>query len=195
MRTFAFALAMAVANAIYTVDTDGPKWEALTASEKRDTLWDKITADTTSGRYHYVRMLIEDMNLTFDAPGDELPCSWTGCRKKPIHAVGNVGKVKFRSTGNGNFTGMFSGDLDHGIMRLSSADYVPGPDSSVHLAPGMGLKFLRDGVESANLVSMYSTDGQPDMDFFANDWTTLIPPASLKLYVVAYEFSAATPYI
>jgi hypothetical protein len=90
---------------------------------------------------------------------------------------------------------MFGGDLDYGILRLSSADYVPGPDSRTHLAPGMGLKFLRDGVESANLVSMYDVSGQPDMDFFANDWTTLIPPASLALYVVAYEFYAATPYI
>ena len=42
---------------------------------------------------------------------------------------------------------------------------------------------------------MYSVDGQEDMDFFANDWTTLIPAASLKLYIVAWEFYDATPYI
>ena len=35
----------------------------------------------------------------------------------------------------------------------------------------MGLKFLRDGVPSANLVAMYSIEGQPDdWNFFTNDF-------------------------
>ena len=38
-------------------------------------------------------------------------------------------------------------------MRLSSAAQ-PTADGKQPLTPGMGLKFLRDGIDSANLVSM-----------------------------------------
>ena len=34
----------------------------------------------------------------------------------------------------------------------------PNP-KELALAPGMGLKFLRDGMDSASLVAMYSVDG------------------------------------
>ena len=39
----------------------------------------------------------------------------------------------------------------------------------------MGLKFLRDGVDSANLVAMYSVDGQESWNFFKNDFSNHIP--------------------
>tara|TARA_B110000305_G_C18793459_1_gene339396 strand:+ start:202 stop:339 length:138 start_codon:yes stop_codon:yes gene_type:complete len=39
----------------------------------------------------------------------------------------------------------------------------------------MGLKFLRDGQDSANLVSMFGLDGQPgNWNFFAHDFTNHI---------------------
>ena len=44
------------------------------------------------------------------------------------------------------------------IVRLSSA---VEPNASTMVAPGMGLKCLRDGIESANLVSMFSVNGNP----------------------------------
>merc|ERR1711934_1316961 len=34
----------------------------------------------------------------------------------------------------------------------------------------MGFKLLRDGMDSANFVSMFSVDGQADLNFFATDW-------------------------
>jgi hypothetical protein len=41
------------------------------------------------------------------------------------------------------------------------------------LGPGLGLKFLRDGIESANLVSMFRPEGQPgDWNFFSNSFVT-----------------------
>jgi hypothetical protein len=42
----------------------------------------------------------------------------------------------------------------------------------------MGLKFLRDGVDSANLVAMYSVDGQDTFNFFANDFKNHITAAT-----------------
>lgn len=37
------------------------------------------------------------------------------------------------------------------------------------VAPGMGFKCLRDGIESANLVAMYGLEGNPkgDWNFFS----------------------------
>lgn len=62
--------------------------------------------------------------------------------------------------------------------------------------PGMGLKFLRDGMQSANLVSMYSVNGQPSWNFFANDFSNHIGPAtSASLELLAAKFATATPYV
>merc|ERR1712167_463677 len=83
---------------------------------------------------------------------------------------------------------------DFGILRMSSA---AKPDKSQPLAPGFGLKFLRNGRDSANLVAMYGVEGQKgEWDFFAHDFTTHIAPAdSSILKKVAWKFSAATDFI
>lgn len=57
----------------------------------------------------------------------------------------------------------------------------------------MGLKFLRDGMDSASLVAMYSVDGQPSWNFFLNDFSNHIPDiTSLSLKVVGEKFSTAS---
>ena len=64
------------------------------------------------------------------------------------------------------YTGIFRG-ADQGLIRLSAA-VKPSADSGTPFTPGMGLKFLRDGKVSANLVSMKGTGGQPnDWNFFS----------------------------
>ena len=60
----------------------------------------------------------------------------------------------------------------------------------------MGLKFLRDGMDSASLVAMYSVDGQPSWNFFLNDFSNHIPDiTSLSLKVVGEKFSTASDFI
>ena len=61
------------------------------------------------------------------------------------------------------------------------------------LGPGMGLKFLRDGVDSANLVAMYSVDGQPnDWNFFSHDFSNHVAPATGMLTkMLAKRFAMA----
>lgn len=61
----------------------------------------------------------------------------------------------------------------------------------------MGLKFLRDGVPSANLVAMFSVNGQPDdWNFFSNTFVNHITPAtSLKVKALEKKFSSATSFI
>ena len=61
----------------------------------------------------------------------------------------------------------------------------------------MGLKFLRDGMDSANLVAMYSVNGQPsEWNFFEHEFKNHIAPASgAALNAVAFKFSQATDWI
>jgi hypothetical protein len=61
----------------------------------------------------------------------------------------------------------------------------------------MGLKFLRDSVDSANLVSMYKVDGQPnDWNFFSNSFQTTIPDTDDSgVKMLARKFSSATDWV
>ena len=84
---------------------------------------------------------------------------------------------------------------DHGLVRFSAASE---PSEKQPLAPGLGLKFLRDGQDSANLVAMFGIDGQPDdWNFFSNEWKNWIkkPDGSFALGLVAAKFATATNII
>jgi len=60
----------------------------------------------------------------------------------------------------------------------------------------MGLKFLRDGVDSGNLVSMFDTAGQSgDWNFFSNDFSNHIPPAKGPLIALGAKFATYTSFI
>merc|ERR1719460_623376 len=77
-------------------------------------------------------------------------------------------------------------------MRLSSAKE---PSAGGGTAPGMGVKFFRDGRPSANFVAMYSLDGQPttDTNFFAHDWNNHIPMTdNFGLKIIAAKFWQAS---
>ena len=98
-------------------------------------------------------------------PGDELP---TG-RRKLIHPVGVVGRVEWRDRGGHPYTGIFKGGAKHGIVRLGHS-LVPRPgkatDTVGNPRPGMGLKLLRDGRDSANVLAVISLSGQQSWNFF-----------------------------
>lgn len=102
------------------------------------------------------KALSVDENKVFDVPGDELPCENGTCRKKTIHGKGVVGAIVWKSKNGHPYTGMFRG-ADAGFVRLSVA--APVDFVSPNLKPGMGVKLLRDGTDSANFVAMYSVDG------------------------------------
>ena len=144
---------------------------AKSAEDKQTELWNQVIADTSSGSFPSALELpgifVESMEPTFTGKGDAMPPGQLyGNRRKYIHSVGTVGKVKFVAKSN-QYSGIFNG-ADKGLIRLSSAA-APTADSKSPLAPGMGLKFLRDGIDSANLVSMWSVAGQPnDWNFFSN---------------------------
>ena len=138
-------------------------------------------------------ILTEDMKPTLFTVGDQMPPGAIyGTRSKYIHTQGVHSSVKLTNIGSHPFTGIFKG-ADSGVLRMSAAKK---PDPKIlNLAPGLGLKFLRNGIDSANLVAMFSVDGQPSWNFFANDWSNHIPKNSPSLAPLAAKFATATNYI
>ena len=57
-------------------------------------------------------------------------------------------------------------------MRISET--VKVTPEVAKTAPGHGVKFFRDGMYSANWVTMFSFDGQKSFNFFKNRWTTVL---------------------
>jgi len=173
---------------------------SLSAAEKSEIIFANCLEDTSSAdwfsRLKMPGIFVESMCPTLRTQGDEMPYEdgliFSGYRNKYIHTVGTVGQVEWRNLGDHPFTGIFEG-ATQGIVRFSLAKEPS--TSSRNTAPGMGLKFLRDGIDSANLVAMYSVNGQESWNFFQNDFTNHIGPGGLDLVPLEIKFSEATNYI
>ena len=174
-------------------DFNTPEYLASSRQEKSDKIWAKVIENTESGKTHYAGALVVDEDVVFETVGDELECGFTGCRNKTIHPKGTVTKVEWISEGSHPYTGIFRG-ADTCYVRNSSAAQ---PDTKKpNLTPGMGIKCLRDGMDSANFVSMFSVDGQDDLNFFANNFENHIPDVkSFTLKPLEARFATATDWI
>lgn len=93
----------------------------------------------------------------------------------------------FTAASDSPFTGIFKGG--HGFIRFSMAKaYENG-----NITPGFSIKFMRDGVPSANFVSMPSLDGQEGKNFFENDYTNHpVKPNGFLLKIVSKKFTQAS---
>ena len=172
-KSFAAAAFAAVVSAKVGKEFNGPEYIAMSRQDKSDKIWAKITEDSSFGSWQLLKSLLVPQGPVFDTEGDEFLCGMTGCRQKTIHSVGNVGKVAWVSKGSHPYTGIFKG-ADTGYVRMSSA--APADTGTPpNLKPGMGVKFLRDGEDSANFVAMFGVAGQDTLNFFANDWSNHIP--------------------
>ena len=170
------ALLSALAVAKDGKDFNGPEYLRLSAQDKSDKIWARVAESDVSGTWHFAQTLIIDQAPVFDTSGDELECGWTGCRVKTIHAQGNVAKIQWVDLGGHNYTGMFKGS-DFGYVRMSVAG--PVDTANNQMVPAMGVKLLRDGMDSANFVAMFSVNGQPSLNFLANDWSNHISTPTL----------------
>ena len=90
-----------------------------------------------------------NMDVAFDEFGDEFDC-----RLKHLHSQGNVGQATWVSLGTHSYTGMFTG-ADTGFARLSTLRPIIPPEfahttNGFVMNPTIALKFLRDGMDSAN---------------------------------------------
>ena len=196
-KSFLTLLSFCLSTSLAQVDVQGPEYLALPAAEKQALIWDNTLLDTSSNSWPGLQigeMFFESMCPVLEAPGDQLPVTWTGStRQKYIHSVGSAGKVEFVSSSK-RYTGLFQG-ASYGIVRISLAKKPS--ESIMHTVPGMGLKFLRDGIESGSLVAMYSVEGQESWNVFANNWSNHVPGATpttgADVLAVAAKFATATP--
>jgi hypothetical protein len=193
-------LCMLLSVLVFCEDFSSQEYFKLSAKEKMDRLWDKITEDRTPASWHSVGQTLglftECHDPTFDTKADVLPQG----RKKLIHTVGSIAKAKFVSTVKHPYTGILQSGCEDVLLRLSVATppditkpTAEGADGN--FAPGISIKFLIDGQPSENLVAMFSTNGQSSWNFFKNDHTPQfdIPDSTdLKRKLLATKFSRTT---
>lgn len=150
---------------------DTPDYQELSAYCKMQNLWANITNDTTVNRFFVgadlKKLFTQDMNLTYDVVSDTMPPN----RVKRTHPVGTHTKVEFIAHPDSPYTGCFRG-FKHGIVRISETTQTTPEVAKT--APGYGLKCLRDGMASGNMLTMFAFDGQPSFNFFKNRWTTIL---------------------
>ena len=176
-------------------DVTSPYYLTLPAVVKADRIWHNCLVDRRPAEWNSFFEVgfvgfTESMCPSYFTVGDELPSG----RKKITHNVGVVGRVVWRNRGRHPYTGIFRG-ANHGMVRLSFiAQPNPLKPVGFNPRPSMGLKFLRNGMDSANLVAMFSLNGQQSWNFFRHDWTThlptplqyirLLPPGTIKFSTV-----------
>jgi hypothetical protein len=166
-------------------------------------LWKDINQDHGTGSYTPLKLteiFVESMDPTFHTQGDAFPNQKLGFitarREKVIHSIAAHGLVSLNAVAN-PFTGIFKGSTQ-GIIRMSSSAQPKLNSEQFPLGPGMGIKFLRDGVDSANTVTMYQGKGQyKEWNFFAHTQSNHVFPSGgdFKLKPVLYKSSFYTDYV
>uniref|UniRef100_A0A7S1PY99 Uncharacterized protein n=1 Tax=Alexandrium catenella TaxID=2925 RepID=A0A7S1PY99_ALECA len=172
----------------YCVYNKYSRYEDLPAASKKDMLLRHVREDSDPSNFphklqQFNGLLRESVAVSFDSVSDVFPEP----RGKWIHNIGVTGGIRFIGSGNHHYTGLFKG-AEHGIIRLSVAKPVNMKEG---VAPGMGIKFLRDGRPSANFVAMFTLDGQPshETNFFQHAWSNHIPQTDdFGLKLVAAKF-------
>jgi len=151
---------------------DGETWVAKSASEKLDYIWNQATKTAgTQGTSPYPVEMVGitvpprlggiSIDPTLNLERDQYPADR---HIKVAHTHGHLAKFKWEATQaaiDKGFTGAFKGSK-FGIVRFSSGS--PIKSNSSH--PSMGLKFLRNGKLSGDLVVQRSTTPQFDTNFF-----------------------------
>ena len=140
-----------IARGTYDWNTDafsGNAYQRKSRSEKMSQLWDAITEVNTVICQQFdtlENLFIQDPRESFgNVQSDEMP----GNRNKLVHQQGVVAQAEFISNGEHTYTGVFEGS-DSILIRMSETDFfVDGVTGAAN--PSIALKFLRDGVPSAN---------------------------------------------
>ena len=148
---------------------DTPEYNALSSLCKLEVIWQNVLQDTRRERFYtgfeFESLFSQDMNLTYDSVTDTMPVD----RLKKTHPVGTTSKIEWIPKPGQPYTGIFKGSKN-AIMRIS--DTTATTPAVAKTAPGFGIKMLRDGMTSANILAMFAFDGQKSFNFFKNRWTT-----------------------
>jgi len=176
-----------VSIAAYEPTLTGSAWQSQTSEQKQDVINGDIYADNSSTTWysaaHLPELFLEDMNVTFDTVADDMPAQFALSTERPklIHTIGAIAPIQFIPNGTTSYTGFFEG-TNTAYIRLSlAAEPTTSPPS---ITPGLSMKFLRNGVPSANVVAMFSIQGQPSFNFFEHDLSNHPPnldPSNMTL--------------
>lgn len=151
------------------------KYEAMNACEKQDILWENVQKTAHKelpelrkfGAVELFKMSRQELEIKGNKRSDFSPDGWY----KYLHSKGSVAKVKIVST-NDKYSGIFKG-AECALLRLS---LTYSPAGSKPVAPGLALKVLRDGVDSANVSALVSLQGQEkDFNFFKHPMSNIVP--------------------
>ena len=155
----------------------GKEYLALSRQQKAEIIWDKVLEDPEPGQWHAEERFSHKWQNGIEMEGDEFDCFlYANCvHKRAVHAIGNVGKVIWKDLGGHPYTGMFKGG-DTGFVRFSTAE--PPDIITPRMCPAMGAKFLRDGMDSGNMLAQHNSPTgfyQKSLNFFENDWSNATP--------------------
>lgn len=153
-----------------------------TACQKADAMWnDKILPSryaqlpplTSPGMMGLLKLMTGSFSeQALTSHGDELEPG----RHKIIHAFGAEARMHFvvSPKARPGYTGIFQSGAPCAIARFSLASK---PDTNTSI-PGLALKIFIDGDRaSVNLLMMHSVDSQVGHNYFAQEFSNILPPA------------------
>lgn len=152
---------------------------AFHLARDEDTRYEKPPAGSLATTVGNLCRSLLVLNRIFDVDSDFRPL---GLRRS-IHPIGVTAGGEFVPEPNTPYTGVLkTGALVY--LRLSTA--VPG-----QMIPGISVKYLIDGKNSVDTVSIHELGPQKGRDFFLNELLTTIPDAKGAVKLGAFLFSLA----
>ena len=150
---------------------DTPEYQAMSAYCKQKLIWGRIKENDTVNRFFvgadYQKMFNEDCNLQYDTVSDTMPYNIM----RRTYARGVHTLAEFIPTDDTPYTGIFKGSRN-AVVRIS--EFTQTTPELPKTSPGGQIKFLRDGMASANLHAAFAIDGQPSFNYFKNRWTNVL---------------------
>lgn len=170
----------------YCSFTQNNTFEAQTWQQKTSYFWGKIVADKHGdSKYASPTDILTESSITsFDNMRDELPAG----REKGIHTIGAVCQFNLSIPNTSPYTGMFAGGDQIGFIRMGGAKAY----TDRGFPPGIGVKFARSGVHSANYVALNSLDAATFNFFGLNMSNHIGPPASAATKLLVKKFQQAS---
>eukprot|EP00441_Pelagodinium_beii_P045184 CAMPEP_0197625496 /NCGR_PEP_ID=MMETSP1338-20131121/4852_1 /TAXON_ID=43686 ORGANISM="Pelagodinium beii, Strain RCC1491" /NCGR_SAMPLE_ID=MMETSP1338 /ASSEMBLY_ACC=CAM_ASM_000754 /LENGTH=389 /DNA_ID=CAMNT_0043195923 /DNA_START=24 /DNA_END=1193 /DNA_ORIENTATION=+ len=171
------------------------EFEQQDHSVKMTQIWDDITApDVVHKSAHpkgitgvVSQILGESMRTTLDNHRDVLPNG----RTKVIHTQGVHCQFQLDIVPDSKLTGIFEPGTRKGLIRMGS-----GTSRTLSFFPGMGIKFFRSGVHSANFVALRATGPGGSNDFFNGTLSNHVaPPAALQALMKFQQASNCAPFV
>lgn len=133
-------------------------YETWTKERKLSYLWDSITMDTVGDAFmNPIQTLVWVAQTSFLRSMQDTHADWRDAsHHKSTHGLGGHALAHFEWLDN-PYTGMFQ-KADKCVLRMANAA-APGGVAMTSYGPNMGVKCLRDGMESANLQFIWQLDG------------------------------------